>query len=42
MAKTDKKKSGGSKHSYAEMIQTALLTLNERGGATRQALWKCI
>ena len=34
--------STGSKHSYAEMIQTALLTLNERGGSSRQAIWKCI
>jgi len=23
------------KHSYTEMIQTALLTLNERGGSSR-------
>jgi len=41
MAK-DNKKTGGSKHSYAEMIQTALLTLNERGGSSRQGLWKCV
>jgi len=30
------------KHSYSEMIQTALLTLNERGGSSRQAIWKCV
>jgi len=42
MQKQDSKKTGGSKHSYSEMIQTALLTLNERGGSSRQALWKCI
>jgi hypothetical protein len=30
------------KHSYAEMIQTALLTLNERGGSSRQAIWKYV
>lgn len=30
------------KHTIAEMVQTALLTLNERGGSTRQAIWKCI
>ena len=30
------------KHSYVEMIQVALLTLNERGGASRQQMWKCI
>lgn len=24
------------------MIQTALLTLNERGGSSRQAIWKCV
>ena len=30
------------KTSYLEMIQVALLTLNERGGSTRPELWKCI
>ena len=30
------------KHSYLEMIQVALLTLNERGGSSRQEIWKCI
>jgi hypothetical protein len=24
------------------MVQVALLTLNERGGSTRQEIWKCI
>lgn len=31
-----------NKHSYSEMIQTALLTLNERGGSSRQAIWKFV
>ena len=30
------------KHTYLEMVQVALLTLNERGGSTRQEIWKCI
>ena len=30
------------KHSYLEMIQVALLTLNETGGSSRQELWKCV
>ena len=30
------------KHTYLEMIQVALLTLNERGGSTRKEIWKCI
>ena len=30
------------KHTYLEMIQVALLTLNERGGSTRQEIWRCI
>ena len=30
------------KHTYLEMIQVALLTLNERGGSSRQEIWKCI
>ena len=31
-----------SKHSYLEMIEDGLLTLHERKGASRQALWKCV
>ena len=30
------------KHTYLEMIQVALLTLNERGGSSRQEIWKCV
>jgi hypothetical protein len=30
------------KHKYSEMIQTALLTLNERKGSSRQAIWKVV
>ena len=30
------------KHTYAEMIQIGLHTLNERDGSSRQELWKCI
>ena len=30
------------KHTYVEMIQMALLTLNETGGSTRQEIWKYI
>ena len=30
------------KHTYLEMVQIAILTLNERGGSTRQEIWKCI
>ena len=30
------------KLTYIELIQDALLTLNEPKGASRQALWKCI
>ena len=30
------------KHTYLEMIQVALLTLNETGGSSRQELWKCV
>jgi len=39
---TDKKATAGNKHTYAEMIMDALLRLNERGGASRQQIWKCI
>lgn len=31
-----------AKTSYLEMIQVAILTLNDRGGSTRPELWKCI
>ena len=41
-AKKPSEPSNVTKHSYAEMVQTALLTLNERGGSSRQAIWKCI
>jgi len=27
---------------YQEMIESALLTLADRKGSTRQAIWKCI
>ena len=30
------------KHTYLEMIQVSLLTLNERGGSSRQEIWRCI
>ena len=30
------------KHTYLEMIQNAILTLNERGGSTRKEIWHCI
>lgn len=30
------------KHTYLEMIQVAILTLNETGGSSRQEIWKCI
>ena len=30
------------KHSYTEMVQVALLTLNEPKGSSRQGIWKCI
>ena len=36
------KKAGPEKSSYLEMIQVAILTLNDRGGSTRPELWKCI
>ena len=35
-------KSAPKKHTYLEMVQTALLTLNESKGSTRQEMWKCI
>ena len=37
-----RKSSGPKKHTYVEMIQTALMTLNERGGSSRQEIWKFI
>ena len=30
------------RHTYLEMVQVAIITLNERGGSTRQEIWKCI
>ena len=35
-------KGGAAKHTYNEMVVGALLTLNERGGSSRQAIWKCV
>lgn len=41
-----KGKTGGAsrklKHTYLEMVQIAIITLNERGGSSRQEIWKCI
>merc|ERR1712051_542067 len=31
-----------AKTSYLEMIQVAILTLDDRGGSSRPALWKCV
>ena len=31
-----------NKKTYLEMIEDGLITLNERKGASRQALWKCV
>jgi len=36
------KKDAPLRHTYFEMIQVALLTLNERKGSTRQEIWKCV
>lgn len=41
-SKSARKSSGPKKHTYVEMIQTALMTLNERGGSSRQEIWKFI
>merc|ERR1711881_557497 len=41
-SKSSRKSSGIKKHTYVEMIQIGLLTLNEKGGSTRQELWKCV
>jgi len=30
------------KHTYVEMLRMALMTLNEKGGSSRQALWKYV
>jgi hypothetical protein len=30
------------KHSYFEMIEDAILTLSERKGSSRQAIWRCV
>lgn len=30
------------KHTYLEMVQVALLTLNESGGSSRQEMWKFV
>ena len=30
------------KHSYSEMVQVALLTLNEPKGSSRMGIWKCV
>ena len=37
-----KNKAAVKKHTYLEMVQIAILTLNERGGSSRQEIWKCI
>ena len=44
MSATKKNQSGGSskKHTYLQMVQVAILTLNERGGSSRQEIWKCL
>ena len=39
-SKSQRKSSGPKKHTYREMIMTALMTLNERGGSSRQEIWK--
>ena len=36
------KASKPAKTTYLEMIQVALLTLNDRGGSSRPELWKCV
>ena len=45
-SKTGRSKSKGkqdrAKMTYSEMITDALMTLNEKGGSTRQELWKCV
>lgn len=44
-SKSNRKSSKGKgvkKHTYVEMIQSALMTLNEKGGSTRQEIWKFI
>ena len=41
-ASEGKKGAGVKKHTYLEMVQVAILTLNERGGSSRQEIWKCI
>ena len=45
--KTDSKQSSSAArnkrtHTYLEMVQIALITLSEKGGSTRQEIWKCI
>ena len=37
-----KSKADRSSMTYAEMITDGLMTLNEKGGSTRQELWKCV
>ena len=34
--------SSSKKHTYLQMVQVAILTLNERGGSSRQEIWKCV
>ena len=41
-SKSSRKSSGPKKHSYVQMIQSALMSLNERGGTSRQEMWKFI
>ena len=40
--KREKGSPAPKRHTYLEMVQVAILTLNEGGGATRQAIWKCV
>ena len=42
MRKSNKDGVGMRKHSYLEMIQVAILTLNESKGSSRQEIWKCV
>ena len=41
-SRKSRQSSGPKKSTYVEMIQTALMTLNEKGGSTRQEMWKFI
>lgn len=41
-ASKGKQGAGVKRHTYLEMVQVAILTLNESGGSSRQEIWKCI